>query len=200
MACTVIVDCSRSMNTEIESARPGWTRMKALLAGLQILAAELKSDPKARNTVELSVISVGGESPHFPHLVQDWTFARDFMSPSDLKADGSTPLGLAMLIALERTDDKKKRYRDKGVSYYRPRIIIISDGEPTDTPPKWAEAVRAARAAIAGKHADIQAVGIDGCPLERLNELSSKPALELSSHRFNEYFAELSNSLSRTVR
>jgi len=194
VACTVLVDNSRSMLTEIA---PGWTRTQALTAGLDILATEMKDDPTVRNSVELSIIEVGGGSPHMPSLLQDWVYARDF-SPPKLQPNGSTPLGAAVLMALDRTEKKKKLYRAEGRSHCRPWIIILSDGQPTDTAHKWAEAVQAARHAISGKHAMILSVGVDGCPLERLAELSSKQPLHLSSHRFSEFFVWLSASLGST--
>lgn len=194
VACAVLVDCSGSMATEVA---PGFTRMQALMDGLDVLAHEMKSDPTVRNSVEISLIDFGGKEAHRPSLIQDWVYARDF-KPPQLSARGSTPLAETMLLALHHTEAKKKAYRNEGRIYCRPWIILISDGQPTDSDTKWAEAVRETKNAIALKKALILSVGVDGCPLDKLSQLSTYPAQPLSSHRFSEFFQWLSGSMGST--
>lgn len=194
VACAVLVDCSGSMSVELA---PGFSRIEALMAGLEVLSREMKSDPTVRNAVEVSVIDFGGKKPHGASLIQNWTYARDFSAPK-LEAVGSTPLGEALLLGLEKATKKKAAYRHEGRPYCRPWIIVISDGQPTDSDPKWAEAVQAAKNAIGAKEALILTVGIDGCPLDKLSQISTYPARPLSSHRFSEFFLWLSASMGST--
>lgn len=194
VACAILIDCSGSMEAEIA---PGFSRINALAAGLDVLAQEMKSDPTVRNAVEVSLIDFGGERPHGPSLLQDWIVARDFVPPK-IRANGSTPLGEALLMALDQVRERKAEYRNQGTTYCRPWIIVISDGQPTDSEAKWNEAINAARHAISSKEALILSVGVDGCPLDKLSQLSTYPARPLSSHRFSEFFLWLSASMGAT--
>lgn len=194
VACAILVDCSGSMTLEIA---PGFSRMDALEAGLEVLSREMKMDPTVRNSVEVSLIDFGGQKPHEASIIQDWVYARDFVAPK-FTTGGSTPLSKALLLALEQVRQKKSAYRHEGRSYCRPWIITISDGQGTDSDPEWAQAVQATKNAIAGKEALILSVGIDGCPLDQLDQVSTYPARPLSSHRFSEFFVWLSASMGST--
>lgn len=194
VACAILVDCSGSMSLEIA---PGFTRIDALEAGLEVLSREMKMDPTVRNSVEVSLIDFGGQKPHGASLLQDWVYARDFVAPK-LVTNGSTPLGEALMLSLEQIKQKKNAYRHEGRLYCRPWIIVISDGQPTDSDPEWALAVQAAQNTIAAKQALILSVGVDGCPLDKLNQISTYAARPLSSHRFSEFFVWLSASMGTT--
>jgi len=194
VACSILVDCSGSMQSEVA---PDFSRLEALSLGLEVLESEMKADAMVCNSVEVSTIAIGGKQPHKATLIQDWGYAREFTRP-ELIARGSTPLGDALLLALKKIKEKKQAYRDEGRSYLRPWIIIISDGMPTDDDSDWNKAVAAAKNAIKNKEALILAVGIDNCPLEKLSEISTYPAQPLSAHRFSEFFVWLSASMSAT--
>lgn len=194
VACTVLVDCSYSMISEVSS---GFSRSEALGVGLEILESEMKADPMVCNSVEVQTISIGGVSPHKATILQDWVYAGEF-TPPELTANGSTPLGEALLLALDQVNLKKELYREEGRSYLRPWIIILSDGSPNDEDAVWNKAVIAAKNAITNKEALILSVGIDDCPLEKLNEISTYPAQHLSAHKFSEFFVWLSASMSAT--
>ena len=194
VACVLVLDCSASMSIKIAD---NFTRMDALKGGVDVFSGEVASDDMVRNNVEIAVISIGGKGGNKPLLIEDWSLGKDFRKP-ELCPSGSTPLGESLLLALEMTGDRKKQYRQDGISYLRPWIILITDGEPTDGSDVWQKAVIAAKEAEKNKAALILGVGVDGCPLAKLNELTSLPAQELSSHKFSEFFVWLSNSLSAT--
>lgn len=198
IACTVLVDCSGSMDFDV---KPGYKRIDALEDGLEVLSREMKMDATVRNCVEICLIDFGGEQkPHGASIIQDWVYARDFVAPK-LEPIGSTPLGEAVLLALEKVKQKKEDYRRDKRLYCRPWIIIISDGAKTDSDSVWAQAVLAAQKVSAAKGALILSVGVDEeCSLDELSQLSSLPARPLASHRFSEFFKWLSASMSSTSR
>ena len=47
-----------------------------------------------------------------------------------LTANGNTPMGEGVRLALDLLDKRKQEYKDKGVDYYQPWLVLMSDGQP----------------------------------------------------------------------
>ena len=45
---------------------------------------------------------------------------------------GGTPLGQAVLLALQQINENQKKYESYGISSYKPWLIIMSDGDADD--------------------------------------------------------------------
>lgn len=193
--CVLVLDASGSMNT---STGRGRTRIDEVNAGLVTLQNELQADDTALVRVQLAVVSVGGPN-NDADIMLDWTDATDFQA-FPLRADGATPLGQGVMIGLQMVEQGKSNLRAAGISYTRPWMMIMSDGDPTDTSDVWNEAVSQCKAAEASKRVEIFCIGVDGANLAKLGELSSKPPQMLSSTKFNELFVWLSASLSAASR
>ncbi|HEX2949844.1 MAG TPA: hypothetical protein VHV83_09810, partial [Armatimonadota bacterium] len=54
------------------------------------------------------------------------------MTVPTLNAEGGTPMGEAINLALDMVTQQKVRYNDYGTPYYRPWVFCITDGCPTD--------------------------------------------------------------------
>ena len=117
----LVLDCSGSMQEE--------NKIQLLNEGLKALAADLKADPIAARCGRVLVISFGGDGN--VEIMGDWTDAMDFTPPA-LLAGGLTPLGAAMRCALDEVESQKSQMRTAGVSYKRPIVMLLSDGESTD--------------------------------------------------------------------
>ena len=95
---------------------------------------------------------------------------------------------------------RKGIYRENGINYYRPMIILITDGYPEhDTHEEIAEATRRVRQAEEGRHAAIFSFGIDDdSDIERLNKMMSpsRPAMGIKHADLNGLFEWLSNSIA----
>jgi uncharacterized protein YegL len=189
--CILVLDSSGSMGTSSGFNR---SRMDDLNDGIAALQSELQADDTALVRVQLAVVSVGGPSDD-ADIMLDWTDATDFQ-PFPMRADGGTPLGKGVQIALQMVEQAKINLRAAGVSYTRPWMMVISDGEPTDPSEVWTTAVAACRAAEAARRVEIFCIGVDGANLAKLGELSSKPPQMLSGTKFRELFVWLSASLS----
>lgn len=193
--CILVLDSSGSMSTTTGYGR---TRMDDLNEGIAALQSELLADDTALVRVQLAVVSVGGPS-NDADIMLDWTDATDFQA-FPMRADGGTPLGKGVQIALNMVEQAKINLRAAGVSYTRPWMMVISDGEPTDPGDVWNSAVAACRAAEAGRRVEIFCIGVEGANLAKLGELSSKPPQMLSGTKFRELFVWLSASLSAASR
>ncbi len=183
----LVLDCSGSM---LDNNKIG-----LMNEGLKTLEAELKEDPIAARCGRVLVISFGGDNN--VEIMGDWTDAMDF-TPPDLKAGGLTPMGAAMRCALDEIESQKNEMRSAGVSYKRPIVMLLSDGQPTDD---WQQVAADCKNAESAHKANIMAIGIDKhANSEILSEFSNKGALNLSGLKFKELFIWLSRSIQAVSR
>lgn len=198
IACVLVLDASGSMQQTIGN---GWSRIDSLNAAIeQGFSHELKNDLSTRKAVEVAIVSVSGSEAT---IVQDWVVAQDF-EYQPLSAYGMTPLAGGFKLAVSLCEERKKHYLSEGIDYYRPWIIIITDGVPTDGSEKWAEAVNLAQEVKEKKKAYISCAAVDDTKNEQKDNLKQLTTenwvADLSSHSFAEYFLFLSNSLSATSK
>ncbi|MBM3350033.1 MAG: hypothetical protein FJY58_10120 [Betaproteobacteria bacterium] len=192
--CMLVLDASGSMN----EPGHGGTRIEQLNRGLETLRNELQSDTVARSRVQIAITCVGGPSSG-AELLMNWTDAREFV-PLPLNAAGATPLGEGLLLALNSIAQLKEVLRKHGISYTRPWMMVVTDGEATDPSHVWSEAVRRCREAEQGKQAQIWPIAVAGANISKLQEITTVPVRELGSLKFSELFQWLSASLSAVTR
>ena len=161
-----------------------------LNVGIQLFIEEVKRDDLARWSVDLAVYTAGGSSD----CIQEFVAAEQIAGFAPLSAGGGTPLGSATRMALDDLQARKKAYRDSGVPYYQPWLVLISDGAPTDA---WQDAAQRARALSAQRKLVCLPVGVQGADLGILSQFSSKPAVALNGLKFRELFQWLSASMAR---
>ena len=185
--CVLALDSSRSMAGE---------PIAALNRGLEVFHQELSQSPLARQRVEIAVVTFGATV----QVLQDFVSA-DLFRPPLLEARGETPLGAALIKGLDLIESRKVRYREAGISYYRPWLFLISDGMPQGEP--WEvlrQAVQRIKGAEAGRKAAVFAVGVGGANMKLLARLSVRPTLQLQGLRFAELFTWLSVSTERSAQ
>lgn len=202
--CVLLVDCSGSMAEVVADVGPetggavfsdgksyrlvngGTSRIDLVNDGLRAYHADLLKDDLAPQRVEVSVIAFGGRV----ETVVPFTSAHDFLPPS-LTANGDTPMGSAIVRALDSIEERKQLYKQHGLHYYRPWIFLLTDGEPTDD---WAAAAAKVREFEQNKRVAFFAVGVDGANFETLKQISVRQPLKLKGYSFREMFLWLSQS------
>ncbi|MDC6484640.1 VWA domain-containing protein, partial [Methylophilaceae bacterium] len=192
--CVLVLDASASMSDETST---GETRMDGLNKGVAELESAIKKDDVALGRVQLAIVSVGGMSWD-ADIMMDWTDAVNFSS-FPIQTGGATPLAKGLKLALQLVEDGKNDLNAAGISYTRPWIIVISDGEPTDIE-LWDEAVSDCIEAEADKKVEIFAIGVEDADMDTLGQITSKPSLKLNGLKFKELFVWLSSSLSAASR
>lgn len=104
--CVLLLDTSASMQGD---------PINALNEGLRTFQEDLQRDPVAPKRVEVAVVSFNSEVT----VVQDFVTAERFEPPT-LLAQGLTHMGAAIHTALDMVQERKTRYNESGISYYRP--------------------------------------------------------------------------------
>jgi len=181
--CVLILDGSGSMD-----GGP----INALNAGLESLAQSLAADTVARERVRLKVLRVGDQDE--VEVLQDWVDAIDFQAPQ-VVANGTTPLGGALSMALDSIEEEKRAMKASGITYTRPLIWMITDGQPTDQD-SWNNAVARCSAAISAKQVALFAIGTEGADISVLSQVTGAVVLKLQGTNFKELFAFLSASVA----
>ncbi|MDF3833977.1 VWA domain-containing protein [Cupriavidus basilensis] len=180
----LVLDCSGSMDGE---------PIQQLNEGLKLLEQELKSDVIASKRVRILVVKFGGYDS--AEIAGDWCDAMDFSAPQ-LRADGTTPTGQAIELALAEIEQEKLRFRQAGVAYTRPWLFLMSDGAPTD---QWEpSATQARRAEQANKVAVFPIAVGAGASADVLQQFSNRGAggvKQLKGLQFRELFLWLSASM-----
>lgn len=182
LPCVVVLDGSTSMSGDA---------ITNLNAGLKVLEKELKSDDIASMRVQLLIIRIGGFSD--AEIIIDWTDAIDFEAPN-IEANGTTPLGKGVDLALSEIEKQKLKYRENQIPYNRPWLFVITDGSPTDN--GWEKSAQKACEAEKKDKVVIFTIGTDEANFENLNRFSSRGALMLKNLDFKELFIWLSQSVS----
>lgn len=175
--CVLLLDTSGSMQ-----GRP----IAALNDGLTVFKDELMADSLATKRVEVAMITFG------PVKIEAEFQGADVFQPPVLQAGGDTPMGGAILQALEMIRARKQAYRENGVEYYRPWIFLITDGGPTD---RWEAVANEIRQGENDKQFQFFAVGVEGANFDVLRQIGVREPLRLSGLRFRDLFQWLSKSL-----
>ena len=180
--CVLALDTSGSM---------GGPPIDQLNAGLVALKDSLMADVLAQKRVEISIVTFGPVSE-----IQTCITAENFVPPT-LSAQGDTPMGAALAKALEIVETRKQTYKAAGVKYFRPWIMLITDGGPTDRDkPEWSDSVAKIRAGLDKKSFAFFPIGVENADMETLASISpAATPLKLKGLGFRDLFKWLSSSL-----
>ncbi len=175
--CVLLLDTSGSM---------GGMPLMQLNEGVRTFKEELMQDSLATKRVEVAVVTFGPVN-----VVSDFHTVPNF-HPQELETTGDTPMGAAIRTGIDMVTKRKKEYKDGGVAYYKPWIILITDGAPTD---EWMEAAEMVKQGEAKKSFAFFAIGVEGASMEILRQISVRQPLKLKGLMFREFFIWLSASM-----
>ena len=161
--------------------------------GVQYFFDAIKTDEIARYSVELAVVSFNSKA----ETISDFSSV-DRQTITLLEANGATSMNEGVELALDLLEQRKSEFSKKGVDYYQPWLVLMSDGGPTDD---ISTAVRRVQELSSKKKLTVFSVAIgDNADIGVLKQFSSmKNNLVLkvkSAEHFKEFFEWLSQSVS----
>lgn len=182
-ACVLLLDTSASMYGP---------PIQALNEGIRAFKDELETDSLASLRVETAIVSFDSSV----QLVQDFATV-DALATPELDARGATSTATAVNHAIDMVEERKKTYRDAGIQYYRPWIVLITDGASTDGRQQMDIASDRVRQAEDAKQLAFFSVGVEGADMEELDRMAPRGAMPLDGLAFREFFVWLSSSMTR---
>lgn len=120
----LVVDTSGSMMNKDGSNR---AKIDELNDNILSLIDYIQNDPKASRICDLSIISFGGTVD----VVSGYNSIEN-INFRELKSQGRTPMGEAVKKATELLTIRRTYYRNNNIEHYKPILLLMSDGNPTD--------------------------------------------------------------------
>ena len=180
--CVLLLDVSGSM---------AGSPIAQLNAGLQTFGESIQKNELASTRGEVAIVTFGS----VVEVKQDFITVDQFIPPV-LTSKGGTPMGQAINTALDKLEERKQIYKQAGISYFRPWVFLITDGEPTDD---WHAAATRIQAMEERKGVTFFVVGVDKANLTTLAQIAPKnrPPVRLLGLNFGSMFLWLSSSLGK---
>lgn len=194
--CVLVLDTSGSMESKVN----GKTLIAELNEGLQEFYDEISNDVSTAQKLEVSIIGFS----HIVTTIQEPALVDNFTMPT-LKAHGSTALADAVNEAIDKVDARKNWYKSTNQSYYRPWIILITDGEPDSDQDIDALAERI-KEDMNNKRYAFLPMGVAGANMNILTQLAGSVngqtmgPMKLSGTKFSSFFKWLSASMGAVVK
>jgi uncharacterized protein YegL len=185
--------CATVLALDISGSMQG-EKIRQLNDGLACFRDDVLTDELARKRVEAAVVTFGS------NVAVSHPFSpMEAFSPPAFKADGSTPMGDAILRSIDLLRERKQAYRSMGTDYYRPWIFLITDGEPTDMTPGddlWRRVVGEVHGGEAAHEFLFFGVGVEGADMDALRQICppERPPMLLRPGHFRDMFVWLSRS------
>ncbi len=181
--CALVLDVSGSMDG---------AAIKELNEGLQEFYRDIQTDSTTADRLEVAII----EFCDTVTTLQDPSLVANFTMPT-LTTKGTTKLvdGVREGINVVRT--RKAWYKQTGQLYYRPWIILITDGAPDNGQDVNGLAAEI-KDGMSKKDFNFFAIGVQGADMAMLENISdqSMPPAQLKGLQFSQFFKWLSQSMT----
>lgn len=170
--------------------------IEELNEGVHLFYEAIKEDETALYSAEISIVTFGGNA----ECIKDFSSLEIQPEAPKLSAYGMTPMGEAVNMALDLLEKRKEEYKDKGVDYYQPWLVLMTDGEPNGDAEELSKAINRTANLVKQKKLTVFPIGIGkDADMEVLAKFSpERSPLKLQGLKFKEFFAWLSKSVSKT--
>lgn len=180
---TLVLDTSFSMEKD---------PILSLNEGLIQFSEWVKRDPVARKRIEVGIITFDSEV----RCIQEPALVDDFVMPT-LVVKGTTKMADGIKAAINFTEARKDWYKKNKLDYYRPFVILITDGQP-DSDQDMVAIAADIQIGGQGRHFVFMPIGIPtGYDPKLLKDISQPeyPPLPMNWEDFGKFFKWLSKSM-----
>lgn len=196
LAVCLVLDCSPSMSGRLEwgaavqQLNP--SPIEELNEGVREFFDAIQRDEIAAYSAEVAIVRFDAKA----ETVLDFSSIIDVEAPALVLMDEGTSIGNAVNLALDLLEQRKAEYKEAGIDYYQPWLVLMTDGKPTDD----AHVAAAHRAAqlLNARLLTTFCVGIgDGTDFSTLRTFATadRPPLRLRQFAFHDFFVWLSQSI-----
>jgi uncharacterized protein YegL len=174
----------------------GTSRISELQNGIITFYDAIKDDEMAVYSAEICIVEFNNDA----NCLIDFANIERQEELPELAAHGNTSMGEGVNLALDLLDKRKSEYKEKGVDYYQPWLVLMTDGESNGSSSELSRAIERTKEMVEKKKLTVFPIGIgDEAGMETLKKFSPKrPPLKLQGLKFQEFFSWLSQSVSRT--
>ena len=175
--------------------------IKLLNMGLQNFMASIKANDDTRSSTDIAIVTFGAKV----EIVMPFGKISKEKGVPEIKASTTlTPIGEGILTALELLNTRKEGYKEMGIKYYQPWLVVITDGAPQgpNAMQNMELAIKACNELESEDKLVIFNIGVgSGADLEILKRLSLKreEPISVSSADFGKLFEFLGSSSSSIV-
>ena len=183
---SLCLDCSGSMAGE---------PIKELNEGVSAFYEAILSDEIAKYSAEISIVTFGPAQ-----LETEFHTLDSNPDVPILSASGNTPMGEAVQLSLDTLEKRKMEYKDNGVDYYQPWLVLMTDGMPYGgSNAVLNEQIQRVQEMVESKRLTLFPIGIgEEAPMSVLAKFSpERTPLKLKGLNFQAFFQWLSASVSR---
>ena len=211
--CVLVLDISGSMNEIIDDSnvvdtgrqvfddgktynvvQGGISKLDNLNEGLKSFYDEIYNDETTSQRLEIAIVTFNDQV----QCIQSPSLITNMDMPT-LLADGDTALVDAMNEAIDLVADRKSWYKSTNQTYYRPWIILMTDGEPNQGQDVSTLAARIKKDCNDKRYAFLP-IGVDNANMAILQQLQGNiPAMKLKGTKFSSFFKWLSASMGTVV-
>jgi uncharacterized protein YegL len=167
--------------------------------GIQDFLREIRADkPNLAQKLELGIITFDTNVSRIiePKLAE-------FIDFKPLAVDGLTEMVEGVREGIKMVDQRKQWYKKTGQMYFRPWVIMITDGDPdSDQDGQFRELSEEIRSGMDGEAFWFMAIGVAGAKMATLQLISHEKMQprKLSGLKFSEFFRWLSSTIADVAK
>ena len=196
-------DCTPTGETLFEDGQEwtivtgGTSRIDELMKGIELFYSAILEDETARYSAEVCIVTFNSSA----QKISDFSTLASENELPELIPEGSTAMGEGVNLALDLLEARKQEYKEAGVDYYQPWLVLMTDGKPVGSSKMELQRAQARTTELVNsKKLTVFPIGIGNeADKSALAKFSPKfEPLKLQGLKFREFFSWLSKSVSRT--
>ena len=175
--------------------------IRQLNMGLQNFMSSIRANDDTRSATDISIITFGSS---VEIVLPFGRIGKEKKLPEIQASTSLTPIGEGVLTALELLNARKEGYKELGIKYYQPWIVVITDGAPQgpNAMANYRAAVEACNELEKNDRLVVFNIGVgNSVDFDLLKQLSIKrpEPISVASAEFGKLFEFLGSSSSSVV-
>ncbi len=177
----------------------GVSAIEDLNEGIHQFLDAIRTDEIAAYSAEICVVTFGGKKAE---LISQFATVDQLDTSFSLVADGATYMGEAVNMALDCLEKRKQAYKDKGIDYFQPWLVIMTDGIPNGSQSELDTAISRVQKMVNDRKLTVFPLGVGPeADMSTLAKFSPKRSpLKIKETKYKEFFEWLSQSVTTTAQ